>query len=85
MIIPVRCMTCGALISDKWQKYQEVLLDHKNKLGQKNVVILDVDRVVQDVNTEAKTAECLALEELKIHRMCCRRHFLCNIDMIDVI
>ncbi|KAK8890512.1 DNA-directed RNA polymerases I, II, and III subunit RPABC5 [Tritrichomonas musculus] len=25
MIIPVRCFTCGAMIANKWEKYQELL------------------------------------------------------------
>ncbi len=25
MIIPVRCMTCGAPVGGKWEKYQELL------------------------------------------------------------
>ena len=78
-------MTCGALISDKWEMYQQILLRNKVALGQKDVVILDADKVVQDVHTEKKTAEYLTLEELKIKRICCRRHFLCNIDMVDVL
>jgi DNA-directed RNA polymerase subunit N (RpoN/RPB10) len=85
MIIPVRCMTCGSLISDKWEKYQKVLLRNKLTSGQKDVVILDADKVLQDVNTEEKTAEYLTLKELGIQRICCRRHFLCNVDMVDIL
>ena len=25
MIIPVRCMTCGRVIGDKWEKYKELV------------------------------------------------------------
>lgn len=25
MIIPIRCFSCGKLIADKWEKYQELI------------------------------------------------------------
>jgi DNA-directed RNA polymerase subunit N len=25
MIIPIRCFTCGKLIADKWEKYEELV------------------------------------------------------------
>lgn len=25
MIIPVRCFTCGAMIANKWEKYQDLI------------------------------------------------------------
>jgi DNA-directed RNA polymerase subunit N (RpoN/RPB10) len=45
---------------------------------------LDAD-ILNKKKKEEVTAEAKALKELKVNRMCCRTHFLCNVDMIDII
>ena len=81
MIIPIRCFTCGNVIADKWLPYKELV--SKNRKETNEVELLDIDSLVS--NTNSKTSEAIAMEKLDIKRICCRRHFLCNIDMIDVI
>ena len=83
MIIPVRCFTCGAIISDKWVKYLELVENNRKNTKQSDVELLDIDALAS--NNNPVTAEWKALEDLEIKRMCCRRHFLCNVDMIDQI
>lgn len=83
MIIPVRCFTCGAVISDKWIKYVELCDKYRKDTKQNDIELLDIDALNSAKDTE--TAEWKALHTLKIQRVCCRRHFLCNVDMIDVI
>jgi DNA-directed RNA polymerase subunit N (RpoN/RPB10) len=82
MIIPVRCFTCGKVLADKWEYYkkkrEEKKLEHQNK-----------------VENQTKTEETLAfteqwgysdiLIELGLDRMCCRRHMLGHVDLIDII
>lgn len=29
MIIPVRCFTCGAMIANKWERYQQLISEGK--------------------------------------------------------
>ena len=31
MIIPVRCFTCGKVIGNKWEKYQELIAEYEEK------------------------------------------------------
>ena len=83
MIIPVRCFTCGAVISDKWVRYLELVENNRKNTKQGDVELLDIDALAS--NNNPVTAEWEALEDLQIKRMCCRRHFLCNVDMIDQI
>ena len=83
MIIPVRCFTCGSVISDKWVKYQELVDKYRIETKQADVELLDIDALVSESNEP--TAEYKALKDLEVIRVCCRRHFLCNVDMIDVI
>lgn len=84
MIIPVRCFGCGALISDKWVRYNELCRMYRSENGQTDFVLLDAD-ILNKKKKEEVTAEARALKELKVNRMCCRTHFLCNVDMIDII
>tara|TARA_Y100001970_G_C14253019_1_gene873176 strand:+ start:39 stop:272 length:234 start_codon:yes stop_codon:yes gene_type:complete len=77
MIIPVRCMTCGKVLGDKWVKYLELVEKYKDN---KDDNILDIN--VSNVKT---TAEGKALDELKLKRYCCRRHMLTHVDLVDII
>jgi DNA-directed RNA polymerase I, II, and III subunit RPABC5 len=31
MIIPVRCFTCGKVIGNKWDKYQQLITEYEEK------------------------------------------------------
>ena len=31
MLIPVRCFTCGKVIGNKWEKYQELITEYEEK------------------------------------------------------
>ena len=83
MIIPVRCFTCGSVISNKWVKYMELCDKYRLETKQDDVELLDIDELQS--NTKKETAEFKALRDLSVKRLCCRRHFLCNVDLIDDI
>ncbi len=83
MIIPVRCFTCGSVISDKWIPYQDLTEKYRKDNKQDDIELLDTDSLSKPLGEP--TAECKALKELDVTRMCCRRHFLCCVDMIDTI
>ena len=80
MLIPVRCFSCGKIMSDKWFDYVSLCDKYRNPEIQ-TVELLDSD----SLKSTDETAEYKALKELKIKRMCCRRHFLCNVDLVDII
>ena len=79
MIIAILCMSCGKLIGDKWEYYER----ERKKLEQsakddpqpKN----KDDRYFDGVFTGP------ILDKLGLHRQCCRRHFLGNVELIETI
>ena len=75
MIIPIRCMSCGNLIADKWRFYQNKLKELKNTTSEQ--------RVYFDGDSIPDTAEKKVLDMLSLKRSCCRKHFLTQVDLID--
>ena len=77
MIIPIRCLSCGKVIADKWRYFQEEL--KKEKKGN------SLERYYFDGNSIPDTAEKIIMDRLNLKRACCRKHFLTQIDLIDKI
>jgi DNA-directed RNA polymerase subunit N (RpoN/RPB10) len=76
MIIPIKCFTCGKVLADKYLYYQEEVA--KRKLIDKND-IKEVQYLTK--NNIKKTHEGKVLDELKLNKMCCRRHMLTHVDI----
>ena len=76
MIIPVRCVTCGTVLANKYRYFQEKVRERKLAKGEK------LDNVVYftSANTE-KTVEGDTLDELRLTNVCCRRHMLTHVDI----
>lgn len=76
MIIPVRCMSCGHVLADKWEYYSREC----QKLA---------EETSEDQPTTMKNMDKLSrgkiLDDLGLKRLCCRRHMLGNQDMMDII
>jgi DNA-directed RNA polymerase subunit N (RpoN/RPB10) len=81
MIIPVKCFTCGMVIANKYRYYVEQV--RKKKLAKRgNGESIDVDKVLYLTKEfSEKTPEGETLDELKLKKMCCRRHFLTHVDI----
>lgn len=81
MIIPVRCMTCGKLLADKYEYYERELLRKKLALNS------DVDPLIININVKdiKKTIAGEIMDELGLHRICCRKVMLTSINIIDEI
>ena len=81
MIIPVRCMTCGKLLADKYEYYERELLRKKLALNS------DSDPLIININAQdiKKTIAGEIMDELGLHRMCCRKVMLTSINIIDEI
>lgn len=75
MIIPVKCVTCGMVLADKYRYYKDRVLREKIS----NSETLE-EQYLTKTNTE-KTIEGHILDELKIKKMCCRRHMLSHVDI----
>lgn len=69
MIIPIRCFTCGKVLADKWEHYSKKRQDGE-KIDYKNL---------------ENTSQKKLFEELGIEKICCRRHLLSHIDLIEKI
>ena len=75
MIIPIRCMSCGNTIADKWTWY-------KNQLKSRRV---KEDRYYMDGSQIPKTLELELMNRLGFKRPCCRKHFLTHVDLMEKI
>ncbi len=76
MIIPVKCVSCGEVLADKYQFYLELVRRKKLNKG------IDVDRLLYlTKENTAKTTEVEVLDDLGLTKMCCRRHMLTHVDI----
>ena len=82
MIIPIRCFTCGKVISDKWIPFIEKVNEKKNKT---TTDIKDLDIEYIDLKKPNKSIEGEVMDELGLNRYCCRRMFLGNVHLITYI
>ena len=83
MIIPVRCFTCGTVLADKWIPYVTNVQEEKNKSNEE----LDDEpgTTYIDLSNPKKSIEGLVLDELGLHKYCCRRMMVSNVHMISYI
>lgn len=85
MIIPVKCFTCGTVIGNKYQVYcDEVRLRKMNLPKYKNGNGSDNDKNRVEYFTKEnsdKTIEGHVLDDLRLNKMCCRRHMLTHVDI----
>lgn len=78
MIIPIKCFTCNANLSSKYNKYQ-LLTDNSNPL-------IITNKNITSLNSREKMNEHeKAFILLNINRYCCRRHILSQVNIIDKI
>ena len=77
MIIPVKCFTCGTVLANKYQYYVEKVKQEKMAQG------IDINKVIYlSQDKVSKSPEAKVLDELRLHKMCCRRHMLTHVDII---
>lgn len=90
MIIPVRCFTCGKVLGNKWAYVQREMASHATE---------DVDDSTRATNEETAGPEAdsdpkpkfeksklgTLMDDLGLRRICCRRHILSHVDLIDII
>lgn len=76
MIIPVKCFTCGKVLADKYRYYKEEV----NKANSNNDVGVD-DTIYFTTDNTDKTINGRVLDDLKLNKICCRRHMLTHVDI----
>ena len=83
-MIPIRCFTCGNVLGDKWIPYinelQVLKNESKDKMDTLELSYMDVNLPEQEKSIEGKL-----LDEMKIHKYCCRRMMLSNVHLISYI
>lgn len=82
MIIPVRCYTCGKLLSNKEKTYKTIV--YRKKLALKKNIN---DESVLNINDKdiKKTPEGEAMDEIGLTRYCCRKIMMTNVELINEI
>ena len=77
MIIPVKCFTCGKVSGDKYRYYKRQVRERKMvNLNEGEDEVIYLTQLNKD-----KTIEGIVLDELKLDKMCCRRHMLTHVDI----
>lgn len=76
MIIPIKCVTCGEVLADKYVYYTMEV----NRQKLKNNENLDNIKYL-DKNTTKKSVEGEVLDKLGLTKYCCRRIMLTHVDI----
>ena len=86
MIIPIRCFTCSKVIADLWEEYQKQV-NEKKTINKKEFKIEDITITSNEdaLKNFDDNLQNDVLNKLKITKMCCRRHFLGHVDLINNI
>ena len=80
--IVVKCVTCGMVLADKYTYYIEEVRKRKlnNQHHSRNDEKYKLDKVLYLTNEyKEKTVEGEVLDEIGLHKMCCRRHMISKV------
>ena len=85
MIIPIRCFTCNHVIGDKWIPFIKSVNEKKNSSSKKVDDNLDIDFIDNNSSSVKKSIEGEIMDDLGLHKYCCRRMILSNVHLISYI
>ena len=82
----MRCFTCGKVLADKWLYYEKKCKDIDKRVDTSKLTIEDlkIDSIDKSTYFEDSFKGEL-LDSLGLTKICCRRHMLGHVDLIDVI
>lgn len=83
MLIPVRCFTCNEVLGDKWIPYVTEVQKRKNSSNEIIDDTLDLKYIDVKQNNSEKSIEGQVLDDLNLHKYCCRRMMLTNVHLIS--
>ena len=86
MLIPPRCFTCGEILAAKWDVYIQTVNERKNKntdTFKENE--LDIQYIDITKKTVEKSIEGKVLDDMGLHKYCCRLPFLSTVHLITSI
>ena len=77
MLIPVKCVTCGKVIANKYMIYLEEVkqLKTSKNMDHNSIEYLDTSKI-------KKTIEGEVMDKLGLNDICCRRHVLTHVDIL---
>jgi len=81
MIIPIRCMNCGMPLANKWRWFQRRVVELRAEMNVGN----SSGPMYMDGTSVPDTPERRALEELGLHRYCCRTKLLTSTDLNEKV
>ena len=88
MIIPIRCFTCGEVMANKWIPYITAIQEEKNKINKEvdpEFNNLDLRYIDTKNPSPEKSIEGKILDEIGLHKYCCRRMMLGNAHIISYL
>ena len=85
MIIPVRCFTCHKVLGDKWEYYSKKVTEHQNKQHKTEFDLEDLKITDKKGIFFSDNYKGNIMDELGITKICCRRHMLGHVDLIDLL
>lgn len=82
MIIPIRCYTCNKILANLYNTYLERVAKKKIEAGENpnkpSLLVIDASSIRQTIEGEV-------MNDLGVIRICCRKIFLGQINLIDEI
>jgi DNA-directed RNA polymerase subunit N (RpoN/RPB10) len=88
MLIPPRCYTCGETLADKWIPYISAVQSDKNDMNDTvnpKEDLLELKYIDVKNPKAEKSIEGKVLDELNLHKYCCRRMMLGNVHIISYL
>ena len=86
MLECIRCFTCGKYLAGRRKKYEELVKKYRKKQKiDKEVLISSLTSIdeLKKLATTNKTPELRAMEDLNVKKMCCRRHFMTDTNILS--
>jgi DNA-directed RNA polymerase I, II, and III subunit RPABC5 len=80
MIIPIKCVTCGMVLADKYQYYTAKVRSKKMENGMEVKKVIYYTKEMSKTEM-VKTPEAEVLDDLGLTNVCCRRHMLTHVDI----
>ena len=74
MIIPVRCFTCNKVLADVWEDFIAMSAEEQKD---------DKKATTEEGFTPERLGDIL--KRLGITRICCKRHMLSHVDLVEYI
>ena len=96
MIIPIRCFTCNHVLADKWKWFERECeklthnqVEEEATTSKKEAKNKESNKKNRAEAPPAKNMEIAnraeLLDKLGLRRLCCRRHMLGHVDMMELI